>query len=60
MTSPQETLSWKKYWMPIMTGRSSSDWTTMRGHRYEFQAGRNVRIATVAVAGPASGMTTWR
>jgi hypothetical protein len=43
-----------------MTGRRFSVWTTMSGHRYEFHAGRKVRMATVAIAGPASGMTTLR
>ena len=43
-----------------MTGRSSSVCTAISGHRYWFQAGRKVRIATVAMAGPDSGMTILR
>ena len=42
---------------------SSTDllnWTTMSGHRYWFQAGRKVRMATVAMAGPESGMMMLR
>ncbi len=60
MTSPQAVFSWKKYCMPTITGRSSSCCTTMSGHRYWFHAGRKVRIATVANAGPASGATMRR
>ena len=48
-------VSWKKYCMPTMTGRSSSFCTTISGQRYWFHAGRKVRIATVANAGPDSG-----
>ena len=33
MICPHETLSWKKYWMPTMTGRRSSLCTTISGQR---------------------------
>ena len=51
---------WKKKETPTMTGRASSVWVTINGHRYEFQMGRKVRMATVATTGPDSGMMTLR
>jgi len=55
ISGPHATLSWKKYWMPTMTGRRFSVWTVMSGQRNWFHAFRKLRMATVAVAGPASG-----
>jgi len=56
MSWPHETLSCRKQSMPTIAGRTASLWVTISGQRYWFQAGRKVRIATVAIAGPDNGM----